>query len=340
MSNSVHFTAPSRAAPPQNVENSNPIIASFDIGIKNMAYCVIELDTNTSIAKRILTWGIINMVPETAQPPICCFVATSTTSKKKAAAAAAAPQPCTNISAYTCCEKNYCKKHIDKKRVITAKEFSSLKKKTIVALRDFCTKYEINTDFSEKKAKIVENIEKYLNANFYIPVAAATSKNAKEMNLICAGREMTRQLDSIFSPELMNQITHVFIENQISTIAVRMKTLQGMLTQYFIMKRDASLIIKYISALKKLSAATGGGGAAAAQKTTYSERKKQGIELCGKLLRENKNADVSHWIDFFDNSRTKRDDLSDAFLQGVYGWDSAAAGVGVASAAAPKDIKK
>ena len=30
--------------------------------------------------------------------------------------------------------------------------------------------------------------------------------------------------------------THVIIENQISPIANRMKTIQGMITQYFIMK--------------------------------------------------------------------------------------------------------
>jgi len=321
--------------------NKNPIIASFDIGIKNMAYCVVELDINTSptCAKRILTWGIINMVPEVAQPPNCCCTIEKNVSRgsKKAAATAAtataaAPQPCTNISAYTCSGLYYCKKHIDKKRVITSKEFSSLKKKKIDSLREFCEKRAIVVDFTEKKLKIVENIEKILISNFYIPIIATNTKNAKEIDLICAGREMTRQLDNIFcsqqNPNLINQITHVFIENQISTLAVRMKTLQGMLTQYFIIRGGEQLTIKYISALKKLNSINDGHKT----KTTYSERKKQGIELCGKLLRENKNVDVSNWIDFFENSRTKRDDLSDAFLQGVFGW--------ICCDGAPKDIKK
>ena len=36
----------------------------------------------------------------------------------------------------------------------------------------------------------------------------------------------------------IESITHVFIENQISPIANRMKTIQGMLAQYFIMKSN------------------------------------------------------------------------------------------------------
>jgi hypothetical protein len=144
---------------------------------------------------------------------------------------------------------------------------------------------------------------------------------------------MTRQLDAIFMGENAPQITHVFIENQISTIAVRMKTLQGMLTQYFILRGAETLNIKYISALKKLSSTASPGPKT---KTTYSERKKQGIELCGKLLHESKHIEVSRWSDFFDNSHTKKDDLSDAFLQGVFG------GVGAPAVATPaaKDIKK
>ena len=34
----------------------------------------------------------------------------------------------------------------------------------------------------------------------------------------------------------LKDITHIIIENQISPIATRMKTIQGLLTQYFIMK--------------------------------------------------------------------------------------------------------
>jgi len=310
---------------------TRPIIASFDIGIKNMAYCVVEIDPVSVEATRILEWGIINMVPEVEKPPICCAkIAPPKRGTKKGCVDTASQ--CTSISSFTCAGANYCKKHIDKKRVISAKDFGSLKKKTIDALCEFCTSRSIVVDFSEKKAKIVENIENHLLSNFYIPITATAPKSAKEMDLICAGREMTRQLDAIFMGENAPPITHVFIENQISTIAVRMKTLQGMLTQYFILRGAETLNIKYISALKKLSSTATPGPKT---KTTYSERKKQGIELCGKLLRESKYTEVSKWSNFFDNSRTKKDDLSDAFLQGVFGG-----GGGSAATSAAKDIKK
>ena len=46
-------------------------------------------------------------------------------------------------------------------------------------------------------------------------------------------------------------ITHVVIENQLSPIANRMKTIQGMLAQYFIMI-DENIDIQFISSSNKL----------------------------------------------------------------------------------------
>lgn len=290
-----------------------------------MAYCVVEVDGSPT---SILAWGIINMVPEAAAAPLCQWTPPpptqlpSTTKRRTTATKAPKPQPCncTNRAFYTQNSANYCKKHADKKRTISAKEFGALKKKTIADLRTFCAARGIAVDFGVLKSQIVENIQQHLRAQFFIPLAAAApAPNAKEMDLISAGREMTRQLNGIFcAPEtmLMERITHVFIENQISTIAVRMKTLQGMLTQYFIMRGPENTTIKYISALKKLkNAASSSAGA----KTTYSERKKMGIEMCGKLLRESKHPNVAKWTAFFEGYGAKRDDLADAFLQGVYG---------------------
>ena len=49
---------------------------------------------------------------------------------------------------------------------------------------------------------------------------------------------------------IYSKIDTVIIENQISTLASRMKTLQGMITQYFIMKNIPQ--IEFISASCKL----------------------------------------------------------------------------------------
>jgi hypothetical protein len=49
----------------------------------------------------------------------------------------------------------------------------------------------------------------------------------------------------------IDEITHVVIENQISPIATRMKTIQGMLAQYFIMKND-NIVVEFVSSANKL----------------------------------------------------------------------------------------
>jgi hypothetical protein len=49
----------------------------------------------------------------------------------------------------------------------------------------------------------------------------------------------------------IHDITHVVIENQISPIANRMKTIQGMLAQYFIMN-NTDIHIEFVSSANKL----------------------------------------------------------------------------------------
>ena len=45
-------------------------IISWDVGIKNLAYCIIELNSDNT--KKILHWNIINLIPENEH----CFIKT------------------------------------------------------------------------------------------------------------------------------------------------------------------------------------------------------------------------------------------------------------------------
>ena len=54
------------------------------------------------------------------------------------------------------------------------------------------------------------------------------------INLIDIGRTMKQKFDQLFACDFLD-LDKVIIENQISPLASRMKTLQGMITQYFIM---------------------------------------------------------------------------------------------------------
>jgi hypothetical protein len=158
---------------------------------------------------------------------------------------------------------------------------------------------------------------------------------AHDLDLITYGRNMMKHLDAILyasSPSPSQTIDMMIIENQISTLASRMKTLQGMITQYFIMKHIER--IEFISASCKLklftevsldvTAATATATDADATMTcvdasTYADRKKSGIMVCRSLgeISRKRNSDYAKWMPVFENHK-KKDDLADCFLQGLW----------------------
>jgi len=101
-----------------------------------------------------------------------------------------------------------------------------------------------------------------------------------------------------------DDIELVLIENQISPIANRMKTVQGMLSQYFLMKNDF-LDVEFISSSNKLKDEE--------LHDSYAQRKKAGITKCLGMISES----FTSWVDFF-NHHKKKDDLADCFLQGMW----------------------
>ena len=125
----------------------------------------------------------------------------------------------------------------------------------------------------------------------------------------------------------MSSLTHVIIENQISPIANRMKTIQGMIAQYFIM-RNNDIRIEFVSSVNKLkdvgcAGVSGTGGVVADvvvpeitdAKKKYKDRKLLGIQRCLHLMNNNDN--YKEWCSFF-TTHAKKDDLADALLQGIW----------------------
>ena len=60
--------------------------------------------------------------------------------------------------------------------------------------------------------------------------------NANNVNLIDLGINLKCECNKIFDSQIIDSIDMIIIENQISPIANRMKTIQGMIAQYFINK--------------------------------------------------------------------------------------------------------
>lgn len=121
--------------------------------------------------------------------------------------------------------------------------------------------------------------------------------NAGKVNMIDIGIGLHTALEKIDQ-----NINTIIIENQIGQNAIRMKSIQGMITYHFINKGKSDII--YWNPINKLKKYNG------KEKKTYTQRKKDSIIITKYLLLEH----FSDSIEYF-NSHKKKDDLADCFLQ-------------------------
>jgi hypothetical protein len=187
-----------------------------------------------------------------------------------------------------------------------------LKKMTLEQLKAFSGEY-LSTSIPEKsnksKLKLLQHVAMALAAEYLVAVTTKPKViSAASLDLITIGRNMHKRFDAL--PHLASGLDVVIIENQLSTLATRMKTLQGMITQYFIMRGVPD--IQYVSATNKLKlfsdAVTGTG--VTDDKADYADRKKRSIEITRTLMPAQQTA-------MFEKHK-KKDDLADCFLQGVW----------------------
>jgi hypothetical protein len=295
-------------------------LASFDIGIKNMAICVFETHAG---AITIQKWEILNLMnAEPIQHHTCSCPLKS--AKKNA------PQKlCNKKAKYEKSGKTYCEKHATQSSewIIPDKSCSSatLKKRNYEELITIAQKYKIfeNKDLGKivfekpqplmaiptTKKGILEKIILFFEENTYKVLATPKKKTANNTDLISIGKNMTRLLDEI--PEITDgTITHVILENQIGILANRMKTIQGMLAQYFIMRGRPDIHIEFVSSSNKLKDLAN----TKENENNYKQHKKDGIFFCKQFLE--KNTGLGQWSHVLET--TKRDDLADCFLQGVW----------------------
>lgn len=264
-------------------------ILSIDVGIKNLAYCLLYVHNNTTI--EIDSWDVINLAKD-KDVKKCCGVYKNN-------------KPCSHQSKYYYDNNYYCKVHAKKSKYILPKQHlkkSHISKQKIGDIKELCTNYDIDTSGCRIKKDYLNAIDVFLEKKV---LRSVTQTNASNMNLVVLGRNMNEEFNTIFDK---HKIDYVIIENQISPIANRMKTIQGMIAQYFIMKQTET--IDFVSSSNKLKGFTQNS-----KKMTYKERKNAGIEII-RTLAINKTF-LSKWIDFF-NKHTKKDDLADCFLQGLW----------------------
>ena len=281
-------------------------LLSIDVGIKNLAYCLFDT-TITTVAQNvkkdnILLWGVINLC---GAEPNC-------------------GENCKKKAKFAIQMKYLCPTHAKKSTYILPTNNLSLKKiKTmkLVDLHKVVKEYKIPlAPEATKKEDILKTVQGFMEKQMLQPVSQ-TSANA--LDLIQLGIATRKAFDEEFKDHLAT-IDCIIIENQISPIANRMKSLQGMLAQYFIMHDKTQIV--FVSAANKLKGYSAASAVVEAQSETeeaneagadtssYAARKKEGIRITLELLTANYSAD---WLAYF-KTHKKKDDLADAFLQGKW----------------------
>ena len=178
-----------------------------------------------------------------------------------------------------------------------------------------------------------------------LPPTTPTTPTPEHVSLITVGSNIISKFDKLFYNHVSvgsfgsQSPDRVIIENQISPIATRMKTVQGMVTQYFLMRGVAPDRISYISAANKLKPWTSvppthvhkdSGEECESEIDTYDDRKKLGIASTRKLLQsgetgcggfriiggEGDGRSCGEWLAAFETHK-KKDDMADSLLQGL-----------------------
>ena len=262
-------------------------ILSIDVGIKNLAFCLLE---NDKIAK----WDVINLAAQDASDGCGCCVVDKNVK-------------CSNLAKFTKNGSHYCLKHAKKQPFqIPTPELKKafINKQKLQKLYEMADKFGIQYTNTMKKNDIIHELNEYTTSMCFEMVH---SVGASEIDLVTIGKNIKKHFDQIFSGEEV--FDYVIIENQISPIANRMKTIQGMIAQYFIMTGTCQKI-EFVSSVNKLKDIA---PADKNVKLSYGDRKKLGISTCLEIIKDTNS--YSEWCAYF-TSHKKKDDLADSFLQG------------------------
>lgn len=282
-------------------------VLSWDVGIINLAYCLLDvkkeqIENEEKITYQIYHWGLINL------------------SKKK-------EKKC------LVCKKNACLKYFD---IIdeTEKYYCKThgKKYQHPELPDISNFFQLNKspaikcDLCKKECKRCYKSHKYCSNHgrlFY-------HKLQKDITLTNIKKEKTNfDIDKLRytlveelenKPELF-QAEKVLIENQPSLKNPRMKAISSTIYDFYLIrgifdKKYNSNInqVKYISPSNKIKLSKDKKLVKEADKTKkYKLTKKLAIDYVKALL----DTDLNNFKDYFLNEK-KKDDLADAFLQGAY----------------------
>lgn len=290
-------------------------IISWDVGIINLAYCILEKDKESY---KILDWGNINLLNENDHK--CHGFIDCLNNNSKCA------KPCKYYyqegeKKYYFCglHKNQCSK-IEKKDLIVDKYKGDITCEEVTSKGIICGK-KSNSRINNKclcnyhSKKIQINHEKNDIKKIIVPNASKAPIEKIKKNLI----------DKLDKNKQFLNVKYVLIENQPSMKNPKMKSVAETLYSWFLIrglidKNGYLENIYYLSPSNKIKVKNDDVDKQLAkikdESKKYKFTKNVGIIYTKDILKgQNK------WLSFLDNSK-KKDDLCDSFLQGLYFYDN------------------
>jgi hypothetical protein len=265
---------------------------SIDVGIKNLSFCLFNKNENDSYYE-LLKWDNIDL---TEKYEMTCIETIKN-------------EICGKPAKFTKDSKCYCLKHSKQMNYLLPNTDLStpfLNKQKIQSLINIAEKYKIPYNKPCKKNDLINIIVEFSNKNCFEPIVKIS---AIKVDLVTIGKNIQHKFDLIFKDHL-DTIQTIIIENQIGPLANKMKTIQGMLSQYFIMKNN-NIKIDFISSSNKLKDYIKEND----EKMDYKQRKQLGIKTCLEIIAS--DFKFNTWSSFLQKHK-KKDDLSDCFLQGLW----------------------
>lgn len=292
-------------------------VLSFDIGIKNLAWCLAGDDSSSTKPWVVLDWGVwdlrIDLENEPMRPEMC-YAKTNT------------GKDCNREPSYVELSGNtiiggLCKCHSKQSKApFNSDNISSLRTMSVSALRNKCTEYGIDTRRRLKK-EMLNELTEYMKRWCLHKIPPL--KKSKTISLDVIHKRIIERIRDIHI-----RVDKVVIENQPVKMNAMMKSIQIILWTTLRMKMMDEGIpepdVTFINASKKLTVVpnettdtglcydilTPREAVLYARGRSYADRKHESILRVEKLLTYTHQLEHLTWF----RSNSKKDDLADCLL--------------------------
>jgi chaperonin cofactor prefoldin len=281
-------------------------ILGFDVGIKNLAFCIIDVTEKEYSIKK---WGIINLDEDRK---LCSFMLRT---KKACGKTASGSYTDEDKKDHYLCKahlKKYQPEECDLEEIKEEKKQCCFKLENINCVKNATQKLKEEYYCKSHGKLVLKNLKKESKVK-------KLSQSCSSIPILVLTKKLCKKLDDI--PEFL-QVDEVLIENQPSMLNPKMKTISSILYSYFTIngignaEKNKSTItnVKFNAPSNKLKVNKDGTTKilklADSKKEEYDYTKELGIEFCRELIKDDKiNLELL-------NKEDKKDDLCDAFLHG------------------------